>query len=329
MRAGRYPPTSIVAVVPMSSTPLFTVFTATYNRADRLHRVYDSLAAQTSDDFEWLIVDDGSTDGTGELVEGWTREASFAIRYVWQENAGKHSAWNRGVEEARGELFLSLDSDDECVPTAIERFRAAWDSISDAERPTFTGVSALCVTQHGRLEGTEYPTSPCDSDPLEIRYRHKVTGEKWGFHRIDVLRDHPFPVTPGRRFVSESLVWDRIAAHYRTRYVNERLRIYHVDYDEHSLMTQLRDPGEHSAMFLEVFAEQLNAHLRYARWAPLEFVRAGLLYVRHSLHQRRGPVRQLRGLRPAAWPFWVAGVPGGAALFVRDRARRRNAPSPV
>ncbi|MDP5238381.1 glycosyltransferase family A protein [Uliginosibacterium sp. 31-16] len=98
-----------------SHRSLFTVFTPTYNRAAVL---YDSLCAQTCRDFEWLIVDDGSTDDTRELVARWQSEAGFSIHYVWQKNGHKKTAMNRGAAEARGELFLTLDSDDACLPDA-------------------------------------------------------------------------------------------------------------------------------------------------------------------------------------------------------------------
>src|SRR6476619_6982250 len=85
---------------------LFTVFTPTYNRARTLDRVYTSLKNQTFRDFEWIIVDDGSSDETSNLVQAWQQEAGFPVRYVYQPNLGKHVAFNRGVAEARGELFL-------------------------------------------------------------------------------------------------------------------------------------------------------------------------------------------------------------------------------
>jgi glycosyltransferase involved in cell wall biosynthesis len=316
-------PTSIV------TPPTFTVFTPAYQRASELHRVYDSLTAQTFRDFEWLVVDDGSTDGTGEIVRRWAAEADFPIRYVRQENQGKHVAWNRGVEEAEGELFLALDSDDACVPEALERFHHHWTSIPERERAHFSAVTALCIDQNGDLVGTRFPHDVTDSDPLEIRYRHKVTGEKWGFHRTDVLREFPFPVVAGKPYVSETVVWDKIAHRYRTRYVNEPLRIYYIDFDEGNIMTTMRDASASSSGFIVVFREQLNEHLAYARHAPLEFVRAGALYTRHAIHQGLGPVRQMRALRPAAWPFWLAGAPVGVALYVRDRIRRRAAGSCV
>ena len=102
----------------MSRAHLFTVFTPTFNRAHTLGRVYASLRAQTYTDFEWLIVDDGSTDGTEELVRGWMAEAPFPLRYLTQVHGHKKAAFNRGVREANGELFVALDSDDE-MPAQI------------------------------------------------------------------------------------------------------------------------------------------------------------------------------------------------------------------
>src|SRR5260370_1372771 len=89
---------------------VFTVFTPTFNRCSTLPRVYESLRHQTLRDFEWLIVDDGSTDGTGELVEEWQTESDFPIRYIYQENQGKPVAFNRGVQEAQADLFLTFVS---------------------------------------------------------------------------------------------------------------------------------------------------------------------------------------------------------------------------
>ena len=304
--------------------PLFTVFTATYQRAHTLHRVRESLEAQTFRDFEWVVVDDGSTDGTGELVAEWAREASFPVRYLHQPNAGKHVAWNRGVAEAAGELFLSLDSDDRCVPHALERFAHHWSAIPAPERARYQGVTALCADPQGNVIGTPFPAAPLDATPLDLRYRHAVTGEKWGFQRTDVLRTHPFPEPPGRRFVPESLVWDRIGRRYLTRFVNEPLRIYDEAEDAPRLMADIADPAKYADAFAEVLAEQLGEDLRYARHAPGTFAKVAANYVRLSLHASAGPAAQLRALRPRAWPLWALAAPAGAAIYVRDRRRTRR-----
>src|SRR5690554_1988606 len=106
--------------------PAITVFTPTYNRAHTLPRLYQSLLDQIFRDFEWLIVDDGSTDGTKELVEGWIAEAAIQIRYIYQPNGGKHTAFNRGVREARSPLFASIDSDDMGLPHTLEAYFREW-----------------------------------------------------------------------------------------------------------------------------------------------------------------------------------------------------------
>jgi len=147
-----------------------TVFTATFNRAHTIERVYRSLRTQTFRDFEWLVVDDGSTDETGALVRRWAAEADFPIHYVWQENRGKHRAYNRAVGLARGQLFLDFDSDDACVPRALERFQHHWEAIPAPERSRFSTVAALCVDDRGEIMGTKFSTpitdmAVCDADP--------------------------------------------------------------------------------------------------------------------------------------------------------------------
>lgn len=204
----------------------FTIFTPTFNRAYLLENVYSSLKQQTFRDFEWLIVDDGSIDNTRILVEQWTAQADFPIRYFYQENKGKHYATNLGVREAQGEFFLTLDSDDRCLPNALERFKHYWDTIPAAQKPYFSAVTALCQDYKGNIVGDKYPSDILDSDSIEIREKFKVRGEKWGFQKTILMRQFPFPEYPGEKFIPESVVWDVLSVRYKTRFVNEALRIY-------------------------------------------------------------------------------------------------------
>jgi glycosyltransferase involved in cell wall biosynthesis len=296
----------------------FTVFTPTYNRAHTLSRVYTSLRAQTLGDFEWLICDDGSTDETGTLVERWRREAPFPIRYLWQAHRGKHVAFNNAVRAAQGELFLPLDSDDACLPHALARLKHHWDAIPESERARVSAVTALCVDQHGSLVGTRFPRDPTDSDSLEIRYRFGVKGEKWGFHRTDVLREFPFPILDGDPvYVPERIVWAAIARRYKTRYVNEALRIYHVGEGADTIS---RAAVRHARGLALRHRLALDRELDWFSRAPVTFMRSAVHYVRFSLHERCGvreTVRRLetRGARilvVLAWPL-------GVATHARDR----------
>src|SRR5438132_2378770 len=121
-----------------------TVMAPTYNRGHTLRVVDERLCSQTFQDFEWVIVDDGSTDGTGDLVATW--KPFFPIRYFWKPNAGKHTAMNIGVSRAAGELVLFFDSDDRCIPSALERFDYYWRQIPDPSR--FANFSCLCRRSH-------------------------------------------------------------------------------------------------------------------------------------------------------------------------------------
>lgn len=295
----------------------FTVFTPTYNRAHTLLRVYESLKAQTYRDFEWLIVDDGSTDNTHGLVERWRKEAEFPIRYFYQDNSGKHVAFNRGVREARGELFLSMDSDDACVAEALERFKYHWDTIPKDQKEKFTGVTCLCRDQGGRIVGTRFPLDPTDSDSLEIRYRFKVKGEKWGFHRTDVLRQFPFLQGIRRTYIPEGLVWSKIAREYKTRFVNEALRIYWIGQPS---MVHHQKPTKNAAGRRIYHLSVLNEELDWFRFAPLSFVRSAINYSRFSFHLGVAVGEQLNALNTLlARALWSIALPCGFVVYLRDR----------
>ena len=207
----------------------FTVFTATFDRPHTLPKVYASLKAQTFCDFEWLIVDDGSRDSSKELVGRWQAEGAFPIRYIYQENQGKYMAFNRGVQEARGELFLNIDDDDTCVPQALERLKYHWDRIPDSQRERFSGVTVLCRDHNGRLVGDLFPRDILDSNTLELVFKYKVKGERWGFQRTDVLKEFPYPALPDVKFIPCGVVWFALSRKFKTRFVNEILRVYHLE----------------------------------------------------------------------------------------------------
>lgn len=250
--------------------PLFTVFTPTYNRERTLQRVYDSLNAQTLRDFEWLVVDDGSTDGTDALVARWENAAPFPIRYFRQANAGKHVAMNRGAREAAGEFFIVADSDDAFDADALEVFATTWDSISEG-RDRFVGVTGRCRTQTGAFVGTPLPKPVLNSDNLELQFRYGVEGEKWGFVRTEVLRRFPCDESPEMG----SFPWARIAAAgYRTRYIERVLRTYYVDEGADSMSKVVTVKRPMTNVYRN--AETLNLAWKYFPYRPLAFFKAAV-----------------------------------------------------
>ena len=300
----------------------FTVFTATYNRAHLLYRVYDSLTAQTFRDFEWLVVDDGSTDETSALIEAWRNEADFPVRYYHQKNQGKHVAYNHAVPLARGRFFLTLDSDDACVPHALEKLKLYWDTIPDRDKPRFSAVTVLCMDEKGRVVGDRFPHRITDSDSLEMQYRFKVRGEKWGFQRTDVMRDFPFPV-PDRKLshVPEAIVWNRIARKYKTRFINDGLRIYHTESDS---ITAATDVGRNAYSYMLGNRMKLNEHIDYLRYAPIAFLKSAANYVRFSLHVRKNPIDIVASMENRrARLLCLAALPLGCGVYARDVRRTK------
>lgn len=303
-------------------TPVFTVLTPTFNRAHTLSRVFDSLRAQTFHEFEWVVVDDGSTDDTAGLVRGWAQDAPFPVRYVRQDNRGKHVAMNRGVEMARGELIATLDSDDACVPSALERFAFHWRSIPEDRRKAFYGIVCHCLDSAGRRLGDRFPAKVVDALGLDCRYLWRVRGEKWGAVRRDLMRATPFPEQPERTRIPESVVWDRIGQTYLARFVDEALRIYYQDPGAGSLGSP-GDPARYAWGSMIQHRIVIDEHLEYFRKAPLTFLVAAIHYVRFSRHAGLGAAAQRRALvhRGARCLWWIA-APAGLAAAALDRARR-------
>lgn len=299
--------------------PLFTIFTPSYNRAHTLPRVYESIAAQTFRDFEWVVVDDGSTDNSAELVEAWAHEACFPIRYFHQPNGHKKTAFNRGVREAQGDLFLCLDSDDAMPPDALQKFRDAWFAIPDDQRDGFAGVAGLCIDQNGKVVGDRFPAAPLDGDDLALRFKLGVEGEKWGFHRRDILERFPYPeFIPG--FVVEGVVWNAIAREYQTRYINEVVRIYYPE--ENSLvnsmktLSKLRGIAEGTSYAYREFIDQ---DWKWFAFAPLKLLKIAANQTRFTWHLWRS------GSGVAYYPATVPGKilravswPIGFGIFLYD-----------
>ena len=298
----------------------FTVYTGTRNRAHTLHRPYDSLRSQTFRDFEWLVVDNDSTDGTPELIARWQAEADFPIRYIRHANRGHHGSSNVAVQEARGEFFLTLDSDDAAIPEALERFKAIWDDIPADRRDRYSAVTALAIDENGDPTGDRFPTDILDSNTTEIRYRYKVIGEKWGFQRTDVMRAHPFPTIPGYTgMMSSHIVWGAIGREYLTRYVNEYLGI--VFFDQPDTLTKgVRDPRRDALGERMEAGAVIDDHLRYFRYAPLDYYLKAAKYSRSALWAGEGFGTQVGLLkRPAAKLLWFAALPLGMAVYAVER----------
>jgi len=209
---------------------MLTVFTPTYNRAHTLPRLYESLLAQDCKDFEWLVIDDGSEDGTKALFDKWeAQDNGFPVRVFRVENGGKQRAINRAVELARGEYFFIVDSDDALTPDAVSFVLEAFDSLP--ADPSFIGISGV----RGDMQAVPFGGGPSfggkpwvDASNIE-RPRYGLCYDMAEVFFTEKLKRYPFPVWPGEKFTSEAVVWDRMAYDgYKLRWFDKV--IYRCEY---------------------------------------------------------------------------------------------------
>ncbi len=208
-----------------------------------------SLCAQTSFDFEWLVIDDGSTDNTKTFFNSLPI-SDFPIRYIHKENGGKHRAINMAAKAARGEWFFIVDSDDYLRGDAIETLNRYLKEIENDAR--FCGVTALRITLDGICIGTPCAYQILDTDYLSYRSKYKIVGDRAEVVRSSIIRSFPFPEIEGEKFCTEAVVWNRIAQKYICRYVNES--IYYCDYQEGGLSDTYRQIMRNSPYYSMIYA---------------------------------------------------------------------------
>ena len=176
-----------------------TVFTPTYNRAYCLHHLYNSLVRQISDDFEWLIIDDGSTDNTKELVNSWISENRIKITYQYKENGGMHTGHNMAYSLIETELNVCIDSDDYMPDNAIKRILELWDMHGNDE---YAGIMGLDATKNNRVIGNKFPDDLKKCMYSELQYKYGVVGDKKIIYRTEVVKKYkPYPTFENEKFV--------------------------------------------------------------------------------------------------------------------------------
>ncbi len=283
-----------------------TVFTPAYNRADMLPRLYESLLDQDSRDFTWLIVNDGSTDGTEALLESYKDEGKLDIRVITQENGGKMRAHNTGVKAAETELFVCLDSDDRFTKQAVSDILKRWDQVR--EDPKIAGIVANKGYDENRPLYDE--TLPeVDKDTLSGLYRRGFKGETTLCFRTEILKKNLFPEIPGEKYVPEDVVYDRIDRDYCLSVLNKVLTICVITEDgltEKAGVLREKNPTGWYIYYVN--------RAKYTPWSLLK-----LKYISHYLRFR--PVADRKVSEEQSLPFGLSllGIPGAAVLMLMGK----------
>lgn len=205
---------------------MITILTPTYNRGYIIKKAYESLIKQTNTDFEWLVIDDGSTDDTKKIFKELLKKKEINIRYYKKKNGGKHTAINYGVDKAKGSYILILDSDDYLTENAVETIQKYVKKYDRDE--TIACLSFLRKYDNGKTIGKEYNGTEIISDYVTFKHNKGFNGDMAEVFKTKILKKFPFPVFGEERFLSEAIVWNKIAFEYNSVFIN--IGIYICEY---------------------------------------------------------------------------------------------------
>lgn len=296
----------------MNGTPKpITVFTPSYNRAYILGKCYESLKKQTCKEFVWLIVDDGSTDATKELVADWMQQDNgFEIRYAYKENGGLHTGYNKALELMDTELSVCIDSDDSMPPDGIERILKLWNDCKD---PNIAGLVGLDYDENGACIGALLP----DQDSINAATLLMIPGigDKKYVMRNDLWRQvGQMPVFQGEKNFNPHYFVIKLSSQYRFRPVNECFCI--VDYQPNGMSANIWNQYRNSP---NSFAEYRRAILQVPGMTAAYRYRTAAHYVASSILARNGKFLKdspAKGLTLAALPV---GLLFAAVMCVKAR----------
>lgn len=217
--------------------PLLTIFTPSYNRAHTLTRTYESLCNQSSKDFLWLIIDDGSTDGTKDLVDNWIKEKKIDIQYIYQQNQGMHGAHNTAYRNIKTELNTCIDSDDWMPENAVELIISSW---KNNKNPKSAGLIGLDQFANGKIIGTPFP-SQLQETKLSEFYDRGGKGDKKLVYRTDIIKQTPeYPLFENEKYYGLAYKYWFVDQKFTLKIINQPLVTveYQADGSSHSMYKQ-------------------------------------------------------------------------------------------
>ena len=197
-----------------------SIVTPTFNRGILLINLYESLKKQTFKEFEWIIVDDGSSDNTKNIVKNFIREGIINITYTYKKNGGKHTALNKAIDICESEMFYIVDSDDILVADALKKIVEFDKSLTNKEK--FCGVSGLRSDFNGNILSGKMFKSSIDASSIDAIYKYKLHGDKSEVFYTNILKKYKFPEFNEEKFITEATVWNKMANDgYLIRWFNE------------------------------------------------------------------------------------------------------------
>lgn len=248
--------------------PTLSVFTPAYNRAHTIGRTYESLCRQTSKDFKWIIVDDGSTDNTRELVETWlTKDNGFVIEYYWKENGGMHTAHNVAYEHIDTELAVCIDSDDWMPDNGVWLIIHKWRREGNEK---YAGMIGLDIFEDGYVVGTCFPKGLHECKTYEMGPKYGVICDKKYVYRTEVIKKYlPYPVFSGEKYGTVNFLYQQIDHDYDMLCSNDIYCI--VEYQDDGLSVNIYNQLKQSPRTRMV---ECDHHMRFQPYFKIKFKKA-------------------------------------------------------
>ncbi|MFY0758457.1 glycosyltransferase family 2 protein [Metabacillus dongyingensis] len=256
---------------------MLTIFTPTFNRAYCLHHCYESLKRQTSKDFVWLIIDDGSTDYTPSLVKSWIGENMIEIKYIQQPNQGMHGAHNTAYNNIDTELNVCIDSDDYMPDDAVEKIINYW-IINGSKK--VSGIIGLDSDTNGQIIGSRLPDQLKKSSLFDLYNKHGVKGDKKLVYRTEVSKKYPYPIFKGEKYVGLAYKYYKLDEEYEMLLFNEVLCCveYLEDGSSRNMLNQYRKNPKGFAFYRKELMNLKSANLGFKYRQCIHYVSSSLLY---------------------------------------------------
>lgn len=264
-----------------------TIITPTFNRADKLPRLYESLVNQTFKDFVWLVMDDGSTDNTRETIERFKQEGKIEIIYHWHENAHKVITMFRAFDLVKTDYQFRVDSDDTIPPDSIEILYNHMLEIKDD--PSFCAVIGRLQYDDGNISGTDFPQNPLDTTAFLMKNKYKVQGVHAGMQKNAAVRSLGLNMEQylGKGYLPD--FWNYVLdSKFKTRFVNDVVYTYHFDDADNSSNTNARKQIKYAFGLMEAhLAFVLSYDAMYFATQPIPILKQLFKYLYYGLNVRQ------------------------------------------
>ena len=289
-----------------------TIFTTAFNRAHTIGRTYESLCRQTCKDFEWLVIDDGSSDNTRDLVRGWIKENIIPIRYIYQENQGMHGAHNTAYKNIHTELNTCIDSDDWMPDDAVEKIVSSWKKYGSEN---VAGIIGLDATEEGTIIGKSFPEGLKETTLRGYYEDMKGMGDKKLVYRTSIICNVPeYPIFEGEKYVGLL---------YKYNLIDDLLPLLVVN--EIFVIVEYQDDGSSRGMWRQYWNNpQGFAFLRKFDMQQTRSLKRKIIdnihYVSHSIRCRN---RRFLWESPIKWLTALSILPG-FVLYLINRHKVMN-----